>query len=309
MVLGASGFIGHNLWTHLAARGWSIDRVVRSPAGGKDTTMTEDGSVRTIRTESSVDGIARAIALSRPQVVFNLAAAGVGRRVPYDEMIDGNAGVVARLLEHLDPRRTTMVVHAGSWSQYSLDNPDRDIVETDRMEPSTVYGAAKVGAELAGRTIAAEVGIAFVTLRLFNVYGPGERPSRLIPYVTAAIGARAPADLTSGEQMRDFVHVDDVVTAFEACGSDTSLGIRSFNVATGIATPVRDIATIAARAVGGNIELLRFGVKPARPDEPMRVIGDASSLTNTTGWTPQVPVDAGVRDTVGWIEENVATHD
>ena len=123
------------------------------------------------------------VELSNPEVVFNFAASGVTRRVAHAELVEGNAGVVAQLMANLDPRRTSMIVHAGSWSQYEIVDPSANIVETDTMSPRTVYGAAKAGAELLGSTMAEQVGVRFVTLRLFNVYGPREDPSRLIPYV------------------------------------------------------------------------------------------------------------------------------
>jgi len=309
MVLGATGFIGRRLSVHLASTGWRVDRVVRRSHASGDDLVESHGPTRTIRIGPSGDWIGRALALSEPSVVFNLAAAGVGMQIPYSHLVDGNAGIVARILENLNPRRTTTVVHAGSWSQYLQENPTDAIEETVRMEPPTVYGAAKVGAELVGRAISREIGIHFVTLRLFNVYGPGEGPSRLIPYVTEAVSTGAVADLTSGEQIRDFVHVDDVVNAFEACAVRTQPAAASFNVATGVPTRVRDVAAMAAAAAGGDLTLLRFGAKPPRANEPLRVVGDASALTQATGWKPQIPVAKGVHDTVRGILEGRANRD
>ena len=219
-------------------------------------------------------------------------------RVPYAELVDGNAGVVARLMSHIDSKKTTRVIHAGSWSQYHLGDPNRDITEDEPMDPPTVYGAAKVGAELIGRSAAAEIGVAFITLRLFNVYGPGENPARLIPHVVDAVAGGTVADLTSGDQVRDFVFVDDVAEAFEACGVLANPVSRSFNVATGVGTPVRDVAFEAAQAAGGGPRSLGFGARPPREDEPTRVVGDASALTEATGWNPQISVADGVGRTV-----------
>lgn len=308
MVLGANGFIGRRLSSHLASNGWHVDRVTYSPDAPNAAVIADQGSGKTIQIGPSDDGIGRAVSLSKPEVVFNLAASGVGRQIPHTQLVDGNAGIVARLLSSLDPLHTAMVVHAGSWSQYSIENPDHDIVETDRMEPPTTYGAAKVGAELIGRTIAEDIGIDFVTLRLFNIYGPGESPSRLIPYVANAASTGSGADLTSGEQIRDFVHVDDAVTAFEACTMLAGSVPSALNAATGISTRVRDVAVLAAEAAGGDSTLLRFGARPPRTDEPMRVVGNASALTEATGWEPRIPVADGIRDTVRWVLQQNVNH-
>lgn len=309
MVLGANGFIGRRLSDHLASTGWRVDRVAYSPDASETTVTADQRSGKTIQIGPSEDDIAQAVSLSEPEVVFNLAAAGVSKQVSYSELIEGNIGIVARLLRSLDSRRTTTVVHAGSWSQYLNENPAEDIEATGRMDPPTVYGAAKVGAELMGRTIANETGISFVTLRLFNIYGPGEGPHRLIPYVTSAVSRGTTAELTPGEQIRDFVHVDDAVTAFEACTTLSGPVSLSFNVATGVPTRVRDVAVMAAEATGGDASLLRFGAKPPRTDEPMRVVGNASALTEATGWEPQIPVADGVRGTVQWVLQQNVDHD
>lgn len=308
MVLGANGFIGRRLSDHLASTGWRVDRVTYSSDASETTVTADQRSGKTIQIGPSESDIARAASLSKPEVVFNLAASGVGKQISHAQLVDGNAGIVARLLGSLDPMRTSMVIHAGSWSQYLIESPDDDVVETDRMDPPTTYGAAKVGAELMGRTIAAEVGIGFITLRLFNIYGTGENPSRLIPYVTNAVSTGTVADLTSGEQIRDFVHVDDAVTAFEACATLPEPVPSSLNVATGVSTRVRDVAVMAAEATGGDVTLLRFGAKPSRTDEPMRVVGNASALTEATGWEPQIPLADGIRDTVQWVLQQNVDH-
>lgn len=308
LVLGADGFIGRRLCMYLLGKGWSVDRgVVFVEPPLSDAEPPHDRG-RTLLMGPFANNIENTLAESEPDVVFNLAAAGVGVKVPYAELIDGNAGVVARLMQHIDPAKTTSVIHAGSWSQYHLGDPGRDITEDEPMDPPTVYGAAKVAAELVGRTAAGEVGVPFITLRLFNVYGPGENPSRLIPYVVDAVSAGSVADLTPGDQERDFVFVDDVAAAFEACGRLADPVSQSFNVATGIGTTVRDVVLEAAQAAGGGPRSLGFGARPPRQDEPARVVGDASALTEATGWMPQVSVAEGVGRTVRSILDAGAGH-
>lgn len=247
---------------------------------------------------SLATGAESALDVSKPQVIFNLAAAGVGKRIPYIEMVEGNAGIVARVLQATNPETTRIVVHAGTWSQYSCENPERRILETDRMEPPTVYGVAKLGAELMGRAIASDKGVGFVSLRLFNVYGPGESKSRLIPYIAHCVATGRAADLTSGEQVRDFVHVDDVTSAFEAAAGIHAPEPAVFNIATGVGTSVREVARLTVLAAGGDEDMLRFDAKSARASEPQRVVGDASAFREATEWCPRIAVPDGVHTTV-----------
>ncbi len=106
--------------------------------------------------------------------------------------------------------------------------------------------------------------------------------------------------LTSGEQVRDFVHIDDVTAAFEHAALLPTIGSPSFNVATGIGTKVRDIARRVVEEVGADPELLRFGAIDQRRNEPLRVVGNASMFRGATGWQPRISVSDGIADTVRW---------
>lgn len=296
-MLGANGFIGSRLTLYLASRGWRVDRIVRTLQAPSNH---EWAFGETFEIGPHGDALDQALEASTPEIVFNLAASGIGRNVACAELVDGNAGLVARLLDAVDPTTTRRIVHAGSWSQYSIIDPGIDLGDAEPMEPPTPYGAAKVGAELLGRARGAQMGLDFVTLRLFNVYGPGEGPHRLVPYVARNVAAGRAVSLTSGEQVRDFVHIDDVTAAFEHAALLPNVGSPSFNVATGIGTKVRDVASRVVEEVGADPQLLRFGEIDQRRDEPLRVVGDAARFRRATGWQPRISISDGIGDTVRW---------
>lgn len=307
MVIGANGFIGTHLVKALSSNGWEVDAVYRSEGG----TLAPDGTGRVNpRPVRAIDvDLPPLIASTKPDVVLNLAASGVGRSTSPRDLKAGNEGIVSTIMRAVDPTHTTRVLHAGSWSQYGSPNSAAAIDETHPLLPTTAYGEAKLEAEIAGLALAAASGVPFVSLRLFNVYGPGEHPSRLIPHVVDALLKRTRVELTDGLQVRDFVHVSDVAAGFVAWSTKPDVAISSaYNVATGIGTPVRAVVEDATRTVGAPADLLDFGAKEQRIGEPATVIGDASAMTKATGWLPLVTVTAGVSDTVRWIMDDGSTH-
>jgi nucleoside-diphosphate-sugar epimerase len=137
-----------------------------------------------------------------------------------------------------------------------------------------------------------------VTARLFNVYGPGERPGRLLPSLIEAAAARRPVELTAGLQELDFVYVGDVAEGLLRLGAAAVPGGAVVNLATGVLTRARDFALAAADALGMPRELLLFGRLPARPAEMRYPPVNNARLRQLTGWAPVTTVAEGIGRTL-----------
>ena len=159
-----------------------------------------------------------------------------------------------------------------------------------------MYGAAKLCASLYGAVLAAERGIPFLNLRLFGVFGIGEASHRVVPYLISKLRENQPVDLTPGEQVRDWLYVDDIVDALleaATCPHLPESGV--FNICSGHATRVREISEQVADAMNKPKDLLRFGARPYRPDESMWIVGDNRRFTEATAWLPRVSLAEGIR--------------
>ncbi len=306
LVFGGSGFIGRSLTTRLADRGWSVQAVAvtdRDQASRLDSEQLDIVEV----TRLDPGGISTALDAADPTVVFNLMAGGVD---PSDRdhrsLVDDNVGFVAALLTALEGSNGTKVIHTGSWSEYADPLGTEPIDEDHPILPTSVYGAAKAAASILGSAMSRGLGIPFLVCRLFNVYGPGEAGHRLIPYVVDRLTQRLPVELTTGVQVRDFIHVEDVADGLVGAAEIEITSAMSYNVATGIGTPVREVAMHAANALDADPDLLRFGAIESRPDEPDHIVGDPSRLFEATGWRASVVVADGVRHTVEALVEQAS---
>jgi dTDP-L-rhamnose 4-epimerase len=126
--------------------------------------------------------------------------------------------------------------------------------ETSAPAPTSVYAVTKLAQEQAALTVARASGFEAVALRLFNVYGPGQSRHNpytgvIVAFVARALNGAAPEVYEDGLESRDFVHVDDVVSAFvTAIENDVPTG--AYNVGTGRSVTLVDIARLVSASLG-----------------------------------------------------------
>ena len=126
--------------------------------------------------------------------------------------------------------------------------------ETASPSPTSVYAVTKLAQEQIARTVATASGFDAVALRLFNVYGPGQSRHNpytgvIVAFVARALNGGAPEVYEDGLESRDFVHVDDVVSAFvTAIEHDVPSG--AYNVGTGRSVALLDVATMISASLG-----------------------------------------------------------
>lgn len=138
------------------------------------------------------------------------------------------------------------------------------------LRPTTPYAGSKAATFMALSNWLPKQGVEFVWCRLFYLYGEGEDPRRLVPYLRTKIAAGEPAELTSGHQVRDFLDVSEAGLAIAL----TSLGNEqgALNICSGVPVTVREIAERIASEYG-RVDLLNFGLRAENFVDPLHVVG------------------------------------
>ena len=141
---------------------------------------------------------------------------------------------------------------------------------TTPLKPLTPYAVAKAAAYLTLSQWLPTSGVEFNWCRLFYMYGEGEDARRLVPFLRARLNAGEPAELTSGNQIRDYLNVADVgrMVASAALGSIQG----PINICSGIPITVRELAENIADEYGSRF-LLKFGARPDNLIDPPCVVG------------------------------------
>jgi nucleoside-diphosphate-sugar epimerase len=144
------------------------------------------------------------------------------------------------------------------------------------------------------------LGVSVINMKIHHVYGPGDNSDKFIPWLqTSLTNNSGPVQLTSGVQLRDFIYIDDAVSAFILAlnAVDIEEKFKEYVVCTGIKTSVRDFSEELHSQIidkyGVNTELV-FGAVPTSSHEIMDVNNDCSSLLSI-GWRYLSPIKLGIK--------------
>jgi len=302
-VTGATGMLGSVLVERLLGEGVQVYCVVRP---GSRARVKSASTLSVIETSFDRDELNKSLAGISCDVVFHLASYGVqSHDRDSDQLIEGNVRLLSRLLPAVGAWPLQRFIFSGSCSEYGFPARENTPMSEDQpLRPASLYGAAKAAAELYGNALAGQLKIPFVTLRIFNVFGPGEGPHRLLPAILQALEQDRPVELTGGEQQRDLVYVEDVADALVAAAGCARLEpLTAYNVCSGLPVRIRQVGEIAAHLLGKSTSLLGWGKRPYRSDEPMWVVGNPARFREASSWHPKLSLATGIERMITALRE------
>jgi nucleoside-diphosphate-sugar epimerase len=163
--------------------------------------------------------------------------------------------------------------------------------------PGTVYGTCKHSLQMMLDAFAEQTELSSAWGRIFFLYGPREYPARLVSSVIRSILQGVPARCSHGNQIRDFLHVQDAADAFVSLLQSEVQG--PVNIASGMPIPLKVIINRIGDMLG-RPDLIRLGEIPAPPSEPPLLVADVRRLTDEVGWKPHFDLDTGLAQTIEW---------
>jgi len=310
LVTGGAGFIGSHLAESLLADGHDV-RVVDCFTDYYDEKI-KTANVEQVRQHASAEvvevDLRRAdltALLDGIDVVFHQAGQPGVRLswgdgfAAYDSL---NVLATQRLLEASRAAGVQRFVYASSSSVYG--NAARyPTTETDLPQPMSPYGVTKLAAEHLCGLYAANWGVPTVALRYFTVYGPRQRPDMAFNRMIGAALHDTPFPLYgTGDQIRDFTYVGDVVAANRlAAEADLEPG-TVMNVAGGGSSRLADLIELVGELVGNAVPLDRL---PAQAGDVERTGGSIERAGELLGWAPQTGIRAGLEAQVAWQREQL----
>lgn len=187
------------------------------------------------------------------------------------------------------------LVVAGTCFEYDTDAGY--LSESSPTRPRTLYGASKLALWQVLERLAPAAAMEVSWLRFFYLYGPFEDERRLVPSVILPLLGGREAKVTAGEQVRDYLHVEDAAAAVWAVMEGGRTGV--FNVGSGRPVMVREVA-LRIGELAGRPELVRLGALPYRDADPAFICANNRRLLAETAWSPRFGLEEGLRQTVIW---------
>jgi UDP-glucose 4-epimerase len=303
LVTGGAGFIGSNLVEALIARGDDVVVLDNFSSGRRerlerfdDRLSLVEGDLRSYeRVHAAMGGI---------EVVFHQGALPSIPRSIQDPLTTSAVNVEGTLNVLLAARDAGVrrVIFASSSSIYG-DAPGLPRREEQRPSPLAPYAVSKLAAESYCSAFWKVYGLETVSLRYFNVFGPGQDPTSqyaaVVPrFITAVLEGEQPVIYGDGEQSRDFTFVHEVVHANLLAGDAAEVAGEVFNVAAGRSRTVNELARTIAEIVGATVEPAH---EAPRPGDVRDSAADIEKARAMLGYEPADSFHEGLTATIDFF--------
>jgi len=299
LVTGGAGFIGSNLVDSLINQGSKVTVIDNLSTGNLQNLKKhiDNGSVEFIQGDLMVPETLTDLKKNF-DIIFHLAALAdivpsVSNPKPY---FDSNVVGTFNLLNYVR-MNPTKIIYAASSSCYGVPQ-NYPTPEESSIDPKYPYALTKQLGENMLMHFSTIYKIPAISLRLFNVYGKRSRTNTnygavMGVFLAQKISGKPLTVVGDGSQLRDFVHVEDVVRAFIFAAKSAISG-EVFNVGSGQPQSISKLAHL----IGGPIEYL-----PWRPGEPKITHANIDRIEKFLGWKPEIELEAGLSELLEHISD------
>lgn len=313
LVIGGLGFIGVNLTARLVAEGARL--TVLTPVRERHSAQAEAferQGVRIVEGDLRDPELMRALVAGQDAVINLSGQSGAVRSMedPWTDLDVNLRGTLMVLEAIRDHNRQAKYVCVGSRLEYGKA-ASLPVAEDDLGAPLCLHAIHKRTIEDYLRLYGQLFGLRYSVARVTNPYGPGQ-PSGRTAYgvinriIHLAIAGQAIPIYGDGAQLRDYVHVDDVVAALLALASSPVADGRVYNVGSGRGVGLVDVATrVIAIAGGGRISHVEWPPLAAQI-ETGDFVADISRIGREIGWAPAIDLGDGLARTVAFYRSHAS---
>ena len=305
IVTGANGFVGTALCRELCKQGIQVIAVVRNKTEFIHKTKDLPGLTVVCSDLSRFRNLAETIPDRDIDILYHLAWEGSAGalRGDCDVQMD-NVRYTCDTVNACADMGVKRFVFAASIVEYEINA----VMSTEvTPEINTLYASAKTTADHMARAIAGSLGIDYIRAVISNIYGPGEMSPRLVNTTLKKMLLGEHCAFSAGEQMYDFIYIDDAVRAFAAIGEKGKAN-RTYYVGSQEPQKLKYFLIEMKNQIDPETEI-GLGEIPFHGISLSYEEFDRNAVRNDTGFVPQVSFAEGIRNTVDWLREVIGNED
>jgi nucleoside-diphosphate-sugar epimerase len=270
VLTGSTGFIGSHLKQYLSAQGWSVQTIGRG---------------------TSLDQMISILKEFKPDVVMHLASLFIAEHQTPEvkALIESNVLFGTEVAEAMKVAGIKRLINTGTAWQHYHDT-----------EPACLYAATKTAFEEILRFYVSAENFKVTTLKIFDTYGPLDPRPKLIPKLLKSFETQAPMQMSPGSQRIDFVHIQDIVRAFEVAAKlliaeKTENGsMQDYALSGGQVCSLKELIKKLETLKGKTLQI-EWGARPYRKREIMEPWSKGKTLP---GWKPTISLEDGLRELI-----------
>lgn len=298
LITGAAGFVGSNLVRYFVSQGVKIHIIIK-----KNSNLWRlKGVMNKIHVHYSdlnnKTNIKRIIKKIKPKTIFHLATNGAysdqNNLIKIKESIFDST---FNLINECKKYKFNIFVNTGSSSEYGFKK--KKMKESDVLVPNSYYSAFKSSVSLYCQFESINSNIQIITVRPFHVYGPFERPTRLIPVLIKKMLSNKKISLVSPKISRDLIHIDDLIRFYIKIANKKNLIGEIFNLGSGKKYTIKDIYNSLKKLTGYKKKNLWNSMKNRSWDQTIWY-SDMSYVRRKIKWKPKINLKNGLLKTVEW---------
>jgi CDP-paratose synthetase len=301
LITGATGFIGQNLIPEIIKKFPEIKILTLNRRINKAIAMFPFGQCE------HAEGVhIETIKRFNPEIAFHLATFTTAEN-SFDvikPMIEANITFGTELLSIFgDCPDFKLFVNTGSFSEYSSG--------AEKINDAYLYSATKSAFRVIVAYYSQLKGFNYITATPYSVYGGKPTVKRLMDYLIESLNAEIPVSMTSGEQILDFIHINDITSFFISILTNPSLFIlpengEEFHLGTGTGISVKNLASIIEEISGQKCNI-RWGGRPYREQDIMHAVAPTTKNNELINWHANISIKEGLSAMLTLTNQNKIT--
>lgn len=282
LVTGATGFVGQHLIPKLNVYDYRL--VVRN----KSFDFADE--VQIVYDVDTLEKFKKDIQKYNPDIVIHLASflTSADDHSNIKNIVESNILFTSILLESLKSTDVKMFINTGSFAEY-YDDPNKP-------NPAYFYSASKLAVRPIIQYFKNLIGFKSINIIPYTIYGGKSKSKKVIDFIVDSTESQTPIDMTNGEQILDFIHVNDVIDFYVHCLENIELlkdGL-DYHLGTGTGTSIKQIATLVENITAKKVNI-NWGAREYRPLDIMRAIAPVKILEKELNWKAKVSVEDGIK--------------